>query len=327
MFRFFGFVPKRIKRYTGQNLFMTQKELTNQYEVELHHQILKVCHKIELNLHDNFKGPKIYTNYQRVALIVLFTRSRKALRDFCKELSESKWPRWLGLKELPTKSTLHRWLLQFDLNWLRQLLSFLVYDQQPKIMAVDATGIDSVQRSRHYEKRIKQCGVHNFHTPYAKADILVDTKTKLVFDFVLRTKPRHDVLGAETIFKRLKHVPDVILGDKGYDSENLHEILFQKKVLFHAPVRDFKVKKPRGKHRRKCVLKNPCYNQRNIVESTIRSLKIRLKSLRSKLHFMKKRELGWHIITYNLEKLTQQTKAYWILLLRAIIIWDRAKKR
>ena len=39
---------------------------------------------MELSLHDNLFGSKIYTNYQRVALIVLFMRSQKALRKFNK---------------------------------------------------------------------------------------------------------------------------------------------------------------------------------------------------------------------------------------------------
>ena len=299
---------------------MVQKELSNQYEVELHQQILKVCHKLELNLHDNHYGPKIYTNYQRVALIVLFTRSRKALRDFCFELIESKWPSWLGLKALPPKSTLHDWLKRYDLSFVRTVLRRILRRKQPKIMAVDATGFDSWQRSRHYEKRI---GLG--HTPYAKVDILVDVESKFVYDFVLRTKPRHDVLGAETIFNRLEFFPEVILGDKGYDSENLHEILFQKGILFHAPVRDFNVKKPKGKHRRRCLEPYPNMGMRSIVESVIRSLKVRLRNLRSKNHWMKKRELGWHIITYNLEKLSKQAKACLILLLGAITISDRAE--
>ena len=305
---------------------MVQTEIINQYEVELHHQILKVCHDLELNLHDNILGPKIYTNYQRVALIVLFTRSRKALRDFCSELVENKWTKWLGLRDLPGKSTLQRWIKKFNLNWLRQLLSTIVDKQQPKVMAVDATGIDSIQRSRHYERRVKQCGVHDFHTPYAKADLLVDTKTKLVFDFVLRTKPRHDVLGAETIFKRLKHHPDEILADKGYDCERLHEILFQKGILFYVPVRDFNVKQPKGKHRKRCLQENPIYGQRNIVESVNHSLKVKLRNLRSKIHWMKKREFAWHIITYNLEILGKQVTICLRLFIKTISFGTEPKK-
>ena len=297
---------------------MIQQEISNQYKTELHQQILKVFHKLNMKLNDNVLGPKIYTNYQRVALIVLFTRSRKALRDFVSELVESKWVSWLGLKELPGKSTLQRWIKKFDLSFLRSLLFSIVKDEDPNIMAIDATGIDSWLRSRHYEKRVRQCGVHDFHMPYAKADLLVDTDTKLIYDFVLRSKPRHDVLGAETIFKRLKHVPDEILGDKGYDSENLHEIVVQKGSSFYAPVRDFKVKRPKGKHRRRCIKGNSNYGRRNIVESVNRSLKVRLRSLRSKLHFMKKREFAWHVITYNLELLSKQTKFYLWLFFRII---------
>lgn len=303
---------------------MVQKVISNQYETDLHHQILKVCHRLELSLHDNRYGPKIYTNYQRVALIVLFTRSRKALRDFCSEIRESKWPSWLGLRELPPKSTLHDWLKKYNLSFVRRILKKLTRKNKPKIMAVDATGIDSSKKSRHYEKRLKQCGFRQAYEPYAKADILVDTETKLVYDFVLRTKPRHDTIGAKTMFKRLEHEPDIILGDKGYDSESLHTILSEKDVLFYAPIRDFHVKRPGGKHRRKCLEPHPNRGMRSIVESVIRSLKVRLRTLNSKIDYMKKRELGWHILTYNLEVLSKQARACLILLLRAITIPDRA---
>ncbi len=87
-----------------------QKTLTNQYEIELHSQIIKLCHSMELPLHDNILGSKIFTNYQRVAMIILFQRSGKALRSFVNELKENLWPKWLGMKELVSKSTLHRWV-------------------------------------------------------------------------------------------------------------------------------------------------------------------------------------------------------------------------
>jgi hypothetical protein len=77
-----------------------QKELYHQYESKLHEQILKVCHRIELSLHDNHKGPKIYTNYQRVAILVLYIKSGEGLRNFVKSLYDSRWPIWLGLKEM-----------------------------------------------------------------------------------------------------------------------------------------------------------------------------------------------------------------------------------
>ena len=134
-----------------------QNTLINQYEVKIHEQILKLCHSIELPLHDYYRGCKLFTNYQRVALVILFIRSRKSLRDFVSELVESKWPRWLGLRELPGKSTLHDWIKKWDVAWLREILNSSVAQQKPSVMAIDATGFDSWQRSRHYEQRVEEC--------------------------------------------------------------------------------------------------------------------------------------------------------------------------
>ena len=299
---------------------MRQKTITNQYETKLHKQILKVFHASGIRLHDNKLGSKVYTNYQRVALIVLFMRSRKALRQFVSELVESKWPRWIGLKEIPSYRTLHHWLTKWDLSWVRKILENTISKEKPSLMAIDATGFDSWARSRHYSKRLNDFKIRNPHLPYNKVDLLVDTKTKLVYDFVLRTKPRHDVFGAKTIIKRFKFKKTLILADRGYDCEELHELVAKTGNKFYAPVRDFKVKRPSGYYRRQCVDKIEEYGMRSIVESVNFSLKSRFRSLRSKLHYMKKREFGWKVITYNLEKLSQIDKVIIYLLKRAGIL-------
>ena len=299
---------------------MNQQEISNQYQTKLHEQIIKVFHVSGMKLHDNLFGSKVYSNYQRVALIVLFQRSGKALRKFVDELFESKWPTWLGLREIPSYRTLHHWLTKWDVVWLRKFLNKTVFEQKPNLMAIDATGFDSWQRSRHYEQRLKDFGVHKKHSPYAKVDLLVDTKSRIIHDWVLRLKPRHDTLGASTMIKRIRYENVLILADRGYDSEPLHQEVFDSGNLMYAPVRDFKVKRPKGRHRRRCVRKNPLYGQRSIVESINFSLKSRFRSLRSKLHYMKKREFGWKIITYNLEKLSQSKKALLKLFLKIIIL-------
>ena len=260
---------------------------------------------------------KKFTNYQRVALLVLFSRSGKALRNFINELFETKWPRWLDLKDIPFFSTISRWLKKWNLEFLRTILTKTVAKTTPSLMAVDATGFDSWQRSRHYEQRLKQCGVHRNHDPYAKVDLLIDTTNRLIHDWVLRLKPRHDTLGFVTMIKRSKLKNVLILADRGYDSEPLHKIVIKSGNLMYAPVRDFHVKKVGGKNRQRCVKGHEDYFQRNTVESVNFSLKSRFRSLRSKLHWMKKREFAWKIITYNLEKLSQTTKSLIYLLYRA----------
>ena len=253
---------------------------------------------------------------------MLFHCSGKALRKFFAELPESRWVAWLGLKTLPSKSVLHSWIKQFDLSFLRGLIDEFLVEKKPSLMAVDATGIDSWQRSRYYEHRIKECGVRESYMPYAKVDLFVDTETLLIHDHVLRVKPRHDVLGAVSMFKRTKHKDILVLADKGYDSEPLHKVAEENLLQLYNPVRDFHVKKPRGKHRRRCWSSPPAKaSQRSIVESTIRSLKSRFRSLRSKPQFMKKRELAWHILLYNMERASAQSLKALLRLLTRAAFW------
>ena len=286
---------------------MIQTTISNQYEVGLQQQIIKLCHKLMIPLHYNHKGPKIFTNYQRVAMIILYVRSKKSLIDFLKEFVESKWVSWLGLREIPGKSTLNDWMKLFDLSFIRDLLDKLLENKSPKVMAIDATGIDSWQRSRHYERRIKQCGVREEYMPYAKADILIDTETMLIHDWVLRLKPRHDVLGAKTIFNRFKHKGILILADKGYDSEPLHKLVRERGSLLYAPVRNAK-KNPNGFNRKRCAKGHDQYSRRNTVESVIHAIKSMKSELRSKLHYIKKREFGWTVILFNMKRIIKTTQ-------------------
>jgi len=117
-------------------------------------EILKVCHKMCLNLHDNIVGPKVFTSCQMVSLIILFLRSKKSLRKFISEFYETKWCKWLWFRELLTGSSIHRWMQKFKLKFIRNLNQLILFNEKPRIMSIDVTGLDSWQRSRHYAKRI-----------------------------------------------------------------------------------------------------------------------------------------------------------------------------
>jgi len=266
---------------------------------KLEKQLVKIFHSSNLPLHFNKTGNKEFTNYQRISLIILFQRSKKSIRDFVDELYESKWISWLGLKKIPKKSTLHDWLKIFNMKLIRKLCKLLL-PTEIGLTAIDGTGFDSWQRSRHYEKRILAPPM-----PYAKVDLFIDVKTKKVLDFSLICRRQHDVKIAERIFKRFRLKGITILGDGGYDSEPLHEVVRQRGGILFAPVRKRNKrslkKKPKGFYRRQCVNLPKFMGQRSIVESINFSLKQKqIPSLKSKKVFMKQREFGWHIIWYNL---------------------------
>ena len=223
----------------------------NQFRNNLHEQVIKVCHSLDLELHFNQVGPKTFDNYQRIALIILYIRSKKSLRDFLEEFKENKWKNWLLFKRIPAKSTLHDWLKLFELKTIRELNKHLTTQVSPVLTAIDGTGLDSNLSSKHYEKRLRDFGFFKSKNPYAKLDIWIDIKSLVILDFILVMQPRHDVIAAEKIFKRnnLKNIE--ILADKGYDSEPLHKLIRAKGGSLFAPVRN-KKKNPKGFNRKKC---------------------------------------------------------------------------
>jgi len=282
---------------------------------KLEKQLVKLFHSSNLPLYFNKTGNKEFTNYQKISIIILLKRSGKSLRNFINEdLSESKWASWLDLKKIPMKSTLHDWLKRFSMKIIRQLCKLLI-PKEVKLTAIDSTGIDSFRRSKHYKKRCNEFGDLP-HMTYAKTSLFVDVESKIVLDWDLVMSREHNVKIAQRIFKRnsLKNIFG--LGDKGYDSENLHEIAHTNGINFFAQVRKmnkrgFINQRPKGFYRRKCK-ENPPKNKgmRSIVENVNYVLKeTQINSLRSKKHFMRERELGWHLIFYNIKKIIGLTKS------------------
>ena len=276
---------------------MVQNILINQYNNPLEKEIIKLFHQSNLPLHFNYKGNKQFDNLQRITLIILFRRSRKSLRDFVRELQESKWTSWLGLKKIPSKSTLHSWIELFKMKTIRQLFN-IIKPKGSKLTAIDGTGFDSYHRSRHYEKRVGFEGM-----PYAKVDLFIDVKTKQIIDFSLVTHHQHDIVAAKQFAKRNSLRNMKILCDKGYDSEGFHRQVFEKGGRLYAPVRKSSRKYPKGWFRRQCVELPEFMGQRSIIECINAVLKRRFIScLRSRKSCMKKREFAWSMIVYNLTK-------------------------
>ena len=278
-----------------------QLTFNNQYENRMHQEFINLFHKLGLPLHFNHLGNRQFTNYQRVALIILHIRSKKSLRDFVEEFKESRWIAWLGLRKVPKKSTLHDWMKLFRMKSIRSL-NALLRDKNIPLAAVDGTGIDSWQRSRHYEKRVAFEKM-----PYVKADLFVDVKTKKIIDFSIISHHAHDVKCAANIFKRTSLSGITILADGAYDSEPLHELVHDRGGILYAPVRKrnkrSNKKRPSGRFRRTCLELPDFMGQRSIVETVNSMIKrTQIPALRSKKSFMKKREFAWHVVLYNIKR-------------------------
>jgi hypothetical protein len=172
---------------------------------------------------------------------------------------------------------------------------------------------------------------------YAKTSFFIDVKTKIILDWDLVMSREHDVKIAERIFKRnsLKGIRG--LGDKGYDSEPLHKIARENGIEFFAPTRKmnkraFSYQRPKGIYRRQCK-ENPPEDKgmRSISECVNWIMKgTQITSLRNKKACMRQRELGWHVILYNLKRKIKINKrgdnqTFLFFQFRIYLIWDRAQ--
>ncbi|MBS3113114.1 hypothetical protein J4418_03460 [Candidatus Woesearchaeota archaeon] len=132
--------------------------------------VKKVCYQKQISQYHFKFGPKIYTQHQFVALLILYAKSGKSLRNFVKSLYESKWPKWLKLKEIPSKSSIHSHFERIGLTIIRNLNLVITKLKESIHYAIDSTGIDSYYASKHYEKRINR-----IHRPYLKLSVLVQS--------------------------------------------------------------------------------------------------------------------------------------------------------
>jgi len=287
---------------------MIQQIILPKFNNQLEKELIKLFHSSNLPLHFNKTGNKEFTNYQRISLIIIFRRENKSIRDFVDWLKESKWVSWLGLKKIPKRSTFHDWLNLFNTKLIRKLIDFSVDKTDLKVTAIDGSGVDTNFKSSYFKKRLKDFG-EKIKNNYHKLDIIVDVYRKkqiIMHSFLL--KNRHDSFVAKKLLKKIKFKQCKILADKGYPNYDFIETAKTKQNNFISPPKNYGEKCKHNNFKRERKIRNyksnqKIYRRRVIVESIFSSLKRKqgLK-LRSRLSYMKKREMSWHILFYNIRR-------------------------
>ena len=308
---------------------MYQQIIQSNFNNKLEEQLIKLFHSSNLPLHFNHKGNKQFTNYQRISLVVIFRRENKSIRDFINWLGESKWFSWLGLKKIPKKSTLHDWLDLFRMELIKKLIDFSIDKENLKVTAIDGSGVDANFKSSYYKKRLNDFG-EKIKNNYHKLDILVDVYgKKQIVNYSFLLKNRHDSFVAKKLLKKIKFKRCKILADKGYPDYNFIETAKSKQNNFISPPKNYSGKCRHNNFKRERKIRNfesnkSIYRRRVIVESVFSSLKRKQQlKLRSKLSYMKKREMGWHILFYNIRRniefdgqSVKQSLSFFILIFR-----------
>lgn len=179
----------------------------------------------------------------------------------------------------------------------QSLLAATIDIENVELAAVDGTGIARSCPSHHFLRRIDRDG------PIGRPLQLVamiDVKQRKFLSANLFAKPYHEARRVPYLHRKSPAKPDVLLLDKGFDAEWLHQWLNVNGTFSVAPARRGC---RRGHHRK---LMRDCmdwclYWQRNLVESLFSALKRLFGSVLASRHIKTQTaELFCRLIAYNL---------------------------
>jgi len=141
------------------------------------------------------------------------------------------------------------------------------------VASLDATTIARSNPSWHYIKRIDR------KKPVArplKLSMAVDTRRKKIIALRLRAKPRHDTKDVQYLLQRMPQ-PKILVADKGYDAEYVHEYCFKQGITTMIPSKKTTKKGfYRKKQRKRWRLRT--YHRREISEALFSATKQRYGS-------------------------------------------------
>jgi transposase len=170
-------------------------------------------------------------------------------------------------------------------------------DDFVSVAAIDGTGLQRSNPSAHYLKRID-------HDGRVSVPIMITSLVDVVRRKFLSVKHHigrcGEVADAPYLVNQSHSEIDLILMDKGYDSEKLHRWIRDQGIFSIAPVKKNWAKGQLRKQLRDCF-DYALYWQRNIVESLFSALKRLFGSLlHSRSARTQRAELYMRLIAYNL---------------------------
>ena len=141
------------------------------------------------------------------------------------------------------------------------------------IIIIASTGFSVNYHSFYYDKRLNDFG-KKVRRKYVKATIIVDDKSQIVVAFDVHFGEIHDSKefkkALENIDREIIAKFKIIIGDKGYDSEENHVIAKRYDLLAIIPVRneDVPIYRTKGENRKRMKRHLPEeYKRRPIVET------------------------------------------------------------
>jgi len=177
------------------------------------------------------------------------------------------------------------------------------------IIIIDSTDFSLNYHSFYYDKRLNDFG-KRVRRKYVKATIIVDEKSQIILAFSVHFGEVHDSKEFKKVLENIDREIiakfDVIIGDKGYDSEENHVIAKRYDLQAIIPTRnkDVPIHRTKGENRKRMKRHLPEEYKRRSIAETVHSV-VKRKSgsfVRSKIPEVAEKEIVLKIITYNIRR-------------------------
>ena len=277
------------------------------------------------------RGIKPYDYRVILTLCILRIFLRKTYSDYEIEIRNNILiSNLLGLKNLPSKSTIHRGMEKLTMNLLYELNKLIIKNQLKRILniIVDASGIRTDKRSTWFCLRIKR---EISKRDCDKLHIAICADLLLILNWRITAWKKHDCPFFKILLKPFK-ILGIVFADMGYLSRANFQLCMDKKGCLFVPFK----KNSRGGSRgssawkfafnlwKKCkwIYEN-IYHQRSKVESVFSVIKKRFgDKVNCKSAIMRRKEIALRLIAYNLKILI----CYQYANENNLPLWVRVKK-
>ena len=267
-----------------------------------------------------------YKQYQLFVILLYKVWINVSYRDIIEIISSNPtFVSLLSLSDIPHFTTIQKFCKRISMKLITSVFSKVVKSflgLLGNIIIIDSTGFSVNYHSFYYDKRLNDFG-KKVKRKYVKTTIVVDDKSQIVVAYDVHFGEIHDSKEfkktLENMDKELVSKFKLIIGDKGYDSEENHVIA--KRYDLHAIIparnKDVPIYRTKGENRKRMKRHlQEEYRRRPIVETVHSVLKRKSGSyVRSRIPELAEKEIALKIIAYNIRRTIIISNSKFILII------------